>query len=324
MFKKFMASLGIGSAKVNLVLYRSEYRIGEPVSGRFLIQAGNTDQQVDQIYVHFNMNISQNDKVQQYRIGSVTLPGMTILAGSGQTEIPFAYQIPWKIPLSRTGIQYYFSSGLDFDNAVDPSDKDFVTINPDPAMETVMRALASLGFQEKWASGSLDHHGQEFEYFPTGFMSNQIEELEIYYVHEEMGLRLYMEIDKQMRGIGGLLASKLDLNEKRTSLFFPYEDIASCSAEQVEQTAATLQKFLQQELGSLGSYRSQHAIHPHQPPYGHGYQQKGHKSSGLGDAAMGFLGGMAAGHVLGEILGGDEEGEDDGGFFGGDEGGEEW
>lgn len=309
MFKNFMASLGIGSSKIDLVLGKQEYRIGEAVNGYLSIRPGKVDQQVNVIRVHFNFETRHEDKTHKYSVGSVNLPGFTIQGGGQPMQIPFQYQIPWHIPITRPGIRYYFSSELDIDMAVDPTDKDNVVIHPDLAMETVMRALGALGFQEKWASGSIDTHGQEFEYHPAGFLAGQIEELEIYYVHEEYGLRLYMEMDKRLRGLSGLIAHSLDLNEKRTSLFIPYEQINACTGEQVAHTANLLQNFLQQEVSS-GSFTS--GRHSHPPThFGGPHHNAKHRGHGV---ATGFLGGLAAGAVLEELLESDGN-EDSGGLF---------
>ncbi|MBC9783953.1 sporulation protein [Heliobacterium chlorum] len=330
MLKKLMATIGFGAAKVNLVLNGADFRIGDNVNGVVRIQPGSIDQTIKNITIHFMMEFRKEDQTYVHKVDLLKLPGLNIRAGEGLIEIPLQYRIPWHIPITRHGIHYYFTTELDIDMALDPSDKDYVRIYPDGAMETVMRSFEMIGFREKYASGELDQHGQEFEYIPTGFLAGQVEEVEVHYRHEPAGLRLYMEIDKRLRGISGFLASRLDLNEKKSSLFMPYENIAQCTGEQISATATLLQNYLQQELsvvgiqGGFGSSRGvidNHGFHSH--GYGYGHQNRGHGMGGaMAGATAGFVGGMLLEEAVDEALEGimNEEGidNDEGTGAGGD------
>ena len=48
-FNKVLASVGIGSAKVDTVLEKNLYTAGETVYGKVVIQGGNTEQEIDSI-----------------------------------------------------------------------------------------------------------------------------------------------------------------------------------------------------------------------------------------------------------------------------------
>ena len=50
-FNKMLASVGIGSAKVDTKLEKSSYEAGEQIKGEVEIYGGNVEQQVNAIYL---------------------------------------------------------------------------------------------------------------------------------------------------------------------------------------------------------------------------------------------------------------------------------
>ena len=51
LFNKVLASVGIGSAKVDTKLHKSSYTLNENVTGIVEITGGSTEQQIDAIYL---------------------------------------------------------------------------------------------------------------------------------------------------------------------------------------------------------------------------------------------------------------------------------
>ena len=50
MFKRMLASVGIGSAKVDLMLHQDVVKAGDMISGIVRIEGGRVDQEVDDVY----------------------------------------------------------------------------------------------------------------------------------------------------------------------------------------------------------------------------------------------------------------------------------
>ncbi|HBS44485.1 MAG TPA: sporulation protein SpoOM, partial [Paenibacillus sp.] len=50
MFKRMLASAGIGAAKVDLMLHQDFVNAGDTISGTVRIQGGRVDQEVDDVY----------------------------------------------------------------------------------------------------------------------------------------------------------------------------------------------------------------------------------------------------------------------------------
>lgn len=62
-FNKALASIGIGSAKVDTKLEKSQYMLGETVTGIIEIQGGAVQQQIAEIYLtlHTNYKIERDE-----------------------------------------------------------------------------------------------------------------------------------------------------------------------------------------------------------------------------------------------------------------------
>ncbi|MEW6573056.1 MAG: sporulation protein, partial [Bacillota bacterium] len=51
MLKKFLSSIGIGSARVDLILPQDTYRAGDKITGTVRIESGKVDQEVNKVYL---------------------------------------------------------------------------------------------------------------------------------------------------------------------------------------------------------------------------------------------------------------------------------
>ena len=49
LLRKYMSLIGIGSAQIDLILYKDTYKVGEHIEGYFLIKGGTIDQQLKRI-----------------------------------------------------------------------------------------------------------------------------------------------------------------------------------------------------------------------------------------------------------------------------------
>lgn len=319
-----MAKIGVGSAKVDLVLDRREWRLGEMATGYLQVVPGKVDQQVDQIYVYLNVIYVDGDHRHDVRVQSVNYPGMLLRAGGEAMRLPFSMMIPAHLPITRPGVSFYFSSGLDIDQAIDPSDRDAITVYPSVPMETVLRALGSLGFVEKRFSAELERKGQELEFYAQGPLSSYVKELDVVFMHEPEGLRLYIEVERRVGGLGGLLMESLDLNEQRSQLWFPYAQLSAGTDEEIQAVAQAIYDHLRRFNGQLPVGAVTQVIPYGQAPMGYPqgmghHSHKKHHHGGMGGAMTGFLGGMVAGSVIDDMM--SDDGADDGGFDSGDDGG---
>jgi sporulation-control protein len=252
MFRKVLSSIGIGSARVDLVLSESRYAAGEMIAGELKVEGGKVDQKIDQVYIKLLL-ISRYKKDGQMQQVSrefdheTITTGFEIAAGKKLQPIPVRYKLPEDIPISTSFTKYYLVTGLDVASAVDPTDSDLIEVLPGRRQAIVMQAIEEeLGFKRKPHTGEFNGRVQEFEYYPTDFMRGKLDELEVVYRPQPDGVRLYLEIDKKARGLIGMLASDMDLDERHVSVFIP-DGLITVPSE----VASRLADFIEREYRKI-------------------------------------------------------------------------
>jgi sporulation-control protein len=233
MFRKVLSSIGIGSAHVNLVLSKAKYAAGETIIGELIVAGGMLDQKVNEVYIKLLLTsrFRRDDRIQQvtkeFDHETVTA-GFDAAAGNERQPIPVKYTLPENIPVSTSSTKYYLITGLDVSLAIDPKDSDQIEVLPGRRQAIVMQAIEKeLGFRRKQHTGEFNGRVQEFEYYPTSFMRGSLDELEVVYLPQQEGVRLYLQIDKKSRGLIGMLASNWDLDERHVSVLIPNEQITT-------------------------------------------------------------------------------------------------
>lgn len=250
MFQKLLASIGLGSAKVNLELEKGSAELGGSLDGVVKIEGGSVEQQVDKIYINLVLTSSygSGDETKHIKqVVSETQVAEKLLIKPGQKEeIPVRIKVPISCPVSKGRTKYYLQTGLDIAQALDPTDRDEIVILPNTYMKMVFDALRNLGFQDKPRSGDFNGRYQEFEYRPTNFMARELEELEIYPAAGEQELTLVIQLDKRNTGLFGGLMDEFDLDERFVRVTLPYNQMAGVS--QVEEN---LRDLIQREYKKI-------------------------------------------------------------------------
>lgn len=233
MFRKILASIGIGAARIDLVLPKVRFSAGEVISGQLRIEGGMIDQRVDNIYLRLLLTSSfkKGDHMQNITRESASASvaeGFEVKSGGGMQSFPVSFMIPEAIPVSAYATRYFLVTGLDIASAADPKDTDGIEILPGTRQAVVMQAIEKhLGFRRKPRTGEYNGRFQEFEYRPAQFMLGKLDELEVVYQVERDGIRLFMQIDKKARGLFGMIAEEWDLDERHVSLFVPNAKITT-------------------------------------------------------------------------------------------------
>lgn len=292
MFKKLMASLGVGAAKVNLVLDRGEARIGEAVTGKAIIQGGNVDQGIHTLDVDVIMQCKVRNKDFNRVVDSVRVAqDLTIRAGETK-EIPFQHVVAPHYPVSKGSISYALQTKMDIAQAVDTGDRDPLTVLPSKEMQLIFDALQYMGFREKIGSGKIERQGQEFEFYPSEQLSEQLRELELKFYNQGNEMRLFLELELT----GGYLRGG---QEHHTEWVVPTELL---NAGFVPDLAQSFHQFLENELQMISVQG------PRLAPSYPGHQ--GHHAHRHGSPFGGFMGGMLTGMLGGALLGELFDGDD--------------
>ncbi|MCH6268127.1 MULTISPECIES: sporulation protein [Neobacillus] len=241
LFNKMFASVGIGAATVDTKLEKDTYMPGETVKGVVEIKGGKVDQQIDEIYLALNTTYLKESDDRKYTVTAtidrfrITTP-FTINVNE-KREIPFTFQLPYDTPLSIGRSKVWVSTGLDIKGAVDPGDKDYLKVVPNPLMSAVFDAVDSLGFRIREADceeaprrlrGRLPFV-QEFEFVPvSGSFRGRLDELEVvFFPAGNGGLDLMFQVDRKARGLSGLFSEALGTDETNVRMTVTNSDIPS-------------------------------------------------------------------------------------------------
>ena len=176
-FQRMLASVGIGAAKVDTRLETPRLRPGDEVRGTVFIRGGSVEQRIDGIYLQLMTRyiVEKDDhKIPQTAIiGKFRITEPLVVRPNETIDLPFSFVLPLDTPTTRGGTPVWLKTGLDIDNAVDPTDHDHIEVDPHPYAQAVLDAVQSLGFrlrkaQCEYASrlGGRLPFVQEFEFAP--------------------------------------------------------------------------------------------------------------------------------------------------------------
>lgn len=222
LFGRMMASVGIGSAKVDTRLESNEVEPGGLMKGVVVIRGGSVEQEVGQIYLYLvadyiaevnDTKVRRTAEVGQFRIGEP----FTIKPGEVR-EFPFSATAPLHLPVTTGSNGVYLKTGLDISNAVDPSDADRVEVRPHPYVRTVLDAVSSLGFRLRKVATEEVRRGrlpfmQEFEFAPSGEFRGSLDELELSFAVDPDGVDILMQVDRRARGLSSMFAEAMGGDE---------------------------------------------------------------------------------------------------------------
>ncbi|WP_281883686.1 sporulation protein [Paenibacillus sp. YYML68] len=235
-FKKVLASVGIGSAKVDTQLDQSQVEVGGELSGVVKVEGGQTEQHVDRIYLYVKTSYikEENDQKISYEavVGKFLLSESFTVRTGERKDIPFSLTLPEQMPVTLRNAPLWLETGLDIDNALDPKDRDYFQVLPNANMQTVLDALDILGFRlrevtNEYASRLGGHlpFVQEFEFVPTTHFRGQLDELEVLFFPRGDDLELLLQIDRRARGLRGLFAEGMGLDESFVRVSVPGSEL---------------------------------------------------------------------------------------------------
>jgi sporulation-control protein len=278
MFKKILASLGKGAATVDLQYDNRNYQAGDSIQGEVVIQGGEVEQKINQLTVRLMMNVVLKQGSVSKEVAHIPLVNRDRVYPKERKVIPFHYVLPTNIPISRGAVSYYLDTHLDIEGGVDRKDVDRLVIQSQESISSIFNAMGKLGFRETADSGKLDQFGQEFAFFPTQQFMGQVNEVEMRFANEELGIRVWMEVDCKS-GYKEIEAKReFHLNQNVLEHEAELEKLlGKYILEAIEQPYAFTQPF---------SYSTNHH---------HG------RASQIGNAIPGMVGGLAVG-VLGTML----------------------
>lgn len=214
MLKKLKASLGIGSATVDTVLDQDSAVQGSSISGKICIQGGDTEQKIDGISLTLCTEVKvESDSGKHYVrfiLGKLDEKKSLIIEANEAKEIPFTMMLPGETPITalnaqRNQCKVWIETQLDIDFALDPKDRDYLSIHPLPAIQYAITAMEREGFnlvkadvEKGFLNGghfkSTSGCYQELEFRNNAFFSRK--EIELSFVLHAEKIHCLVEIDR--------------------------------------------------------------------------------------------------------------------------------
>ncbi|OAN12631.1 sporulation control protein Spo0M [Photobacterium jeanii] len=237
LFRKSLASFGIGAAKVDTILPQDALIPGQPLPVEIEVQGGATEQQIDNIHLTLccryleevasgrGESEQRTEKVPQVcRLAHWSLPETFVIGIDEQRQFTATLDLPFNTPVTIGDAQVWLDTSLDIARAIDPKDKDTLTVRPEPLMDGVFTALEHAGLRIRQveceaAKGFALPFVQEFEFVPvSGPFHGRWRELEVVAYRDEESLQLWFEVDRRQKGLTGMLSSFLGRGELKRQL----------------------------------------------------------------------------------------------------------
>lgn len=247
--QKLLARVGIGAAQVNTLLRSAQVVPGGVLEGTVEVRGGQVTQEIGEIYLYLATKYKREQDDHTYYeecrlLRHQVSTGFTLMAGE-DLAVEFAVPVPVATPLTLGTQEVYVRTGLDVSLAVNPRDWDPLRVVANPLQRLVLDGLASLGFHlHKAECEYASHRGQpypfvqELEFRPSGTYRQRFDELEVVFRGQGDRLEVLMEIDRRGRGLAGLLAEAMDLDEHYRSLTLTPGDLKR-SPQEIAQRLAT-------------------------------------------------------------------------------------
>ncbi|WP_245920880.1 sporulation protein [Melghirimyces profundicolus] len=263
-----LASLGVGGAKIDLVLEQEEVRMGETITGEIHLKGGDVDQSIRGFSVDFCVESQLAGIEIKECVCSipVTDEAITLKAGEERTY-PFSFTCPEFLPFSYnldkggiwsfddtqqqvTNTKFYFKTNLDIALAKDVKDRDTINVLPAGIVKNFLEACWRLGFFLRGESYWGERYGkaQSFHLVPRGWMRGKFDEIKFVYIpsRTKSEMEVGFEVDRSTTGIKGVLYDKLDMDEVKGGHIFSKEDLAT-----VEKAEETIKYFILEKAKKL-------------------------------------------------------------------------
>ncbi|NMH70010.1 sporulation protein [Bacillus sp. RO3] len=122
-----MSLIGVGSAKIDLVLPKNSFKLGELLHGYFFLEGGIIEQKLKRVECDLVM-LDNNGKKEKI-IDSTTVLKSDSIKAEERNKLAFTYRIPETLPYSNeNGVRYLFKTKLTFDQGVESYDEDYISI----------------------------------------------------------------------------------------------------------------------------------------------------------------------------------------------------
>lgn len=239
MLNKLLQSIGIGSARVDTILFDRSCVPGGTVQGEVRIYGGRAPQDIKSIYLSFmtDYEVEVDDRTSRcsVELAHVRLSDRFTVQAGQELTMPFNLMVPLCTPATLGKSRVWIRTGLDIKSAVDPQDHDALEVRPHPLVEAFIASARRLGFHlyqvdsEKAGyrnAGSGLPFVQEFEFKPVcGEFCGRLDELEAVFELNGSSARVMLQVDRRVRGLASFLSESMGLDESYTGFAYGASDL---------------------------------------------------------------------------------------------------
>lgn len=233
-----LASVGIGSAKLDTVLDKASYSPGEEVHGVVRIQGGSIEQRIDAIVLSvmtsYLREVNDSKMTQSTDLARLQVSEPLTINPNELREVPFSFYLPRNTPLSIGHSPVWIKTAADIQAAVDPTDEDRIHVMPSPYQRVVLDAVDQLGFRLRKSEsvyaprlGGTLPFVQELEWVPaSGPYRGRLDELELMFLgNHPDGIHLLLQIDRKATSLFGMFAEAMDTDESFVKVSLGQSDL---------------------------------------------------------------------------------------------------
>lgn len=227
MINEFIIRFGIGAAQVELALEKRTLNPGETVKGMVTVFGGDMEQKVDSIYfAYLTQYRGKNSPPRTADFGKQLLTKSFVTHPGERRNFPVTLTVPPTCPITLGNTRVWIQTGLDIDWSIDPTDKDYIRVEPTEKMEAIKGALHMLGFELEGnrcvaAPDGMDQpFVQEFHYqVRGGEFQSKVDALYVILIPRPERLEALLVIDRRE-----LIWNELLRLDKTDALFRVLED----------------------------------------------------------------------------------------------------
>lgn len=235
MLKKILSTVGIGSATVNTRLAPgAEFLPGGEMEGDVLVQGGSVPQEIRgitlRLMTQYEVEVDDSRHQTDFELTAFRIPEAFTVQPGEERIFDFTLVLPLFTPMTTRRQRVWLKTELDIASGIDSSDSDPVTVAAPPIVQAVIGGMVHLGFSlrdSRCEKGKGVHvpFVQEFEFVAKeGFYRGRVDEVDVVFRHHGDSVEVLLEVDRKARGLGGLLESALDMDERRVRLQFGVDD----------------------------------------------------------------------------------------------------
>jgi len=188
MFERLFSSIGIGSTKINTVLFQGVIERGKEVNGEIHIFGGNAEQKISEIYIHIDSEFHKfEDEMSEFNeitepILEIKITEPMVIKPNEKRIVPFSVILPYYTPITFREQKVLIQTELNINFFNHPvATYDFLL--HDQFIDDILSFFVKHGFNHSHESGLCRHQ------IPTD--SNPTHCLQNFHLLNELGVHVY-------------------------------------------------------------------------------------------------------------------------------------